>query len=290
MSQTLDQLQLTAVRPATIESGLEDFNYKPIPPLAPVSALLGVCALSGLLSLLGLVFAVFGLVLGLIGRRQIQRAEGDLGGSKIAMAGVTISAVLLVCSTALHVYWYQTEVPAGFQRISFGADISKKGFVEEDGEGRAHPDIAALSGKPLFLKGFIYPEGRLDGISSFILCKDNGQCCFGGQPKLTDMIRVKMVDGQTARYSEHMVSVAGVFKLRDLRAAGNLNPHSNWKRHILARPKRRTEWNQIPEPDNDTRSPTVCDAVGIGFRPARRWLRSLRGQSLEFDGHAWRGW
>ncbi|MBM3972247.1 MAG: DUF4190 domain-containing protein [Planctomycetes bacterium] len=224
MSQTLDQLQLTAVRPATIESGLEDFNYKPIPPLAPVSALLGVCALSGLLSLLGLVFAVFGLVLGLIGRRQIQRAEGDLGGSKIAMAGVTISAVLLVCSTALHVYWYQTEVPAGFQRISFGADISKKGFVEEDGEGRAHPDIAALSGKPLFLKGFIYPEGRLDGISSFILCKDNGQCCFGGQPKLTDMIRVKMVDGQTARYSEHMVSVAGVFKLRDLRAAGNLEP------------------------------------------------------------------
>lgn len=224
MSQTLDQVEPAAVRPASIEPGFEDFGYRPIPPLAPVSALLGICALSGLLSPLGLVFAVFGLVLGFIGLRQIQRAEGDLGGRKIATMGVTLSVCLLVGGTALHVYWYQTEVPEGYQRISFGADISKKGFVVEEGEGRAHPDIAALEGKPLFLKGYMYPEQRLDGISSFILCRDNGQCCFGGQPKLTDMIKVTMTEGQTARYSDHMVSVAGVFRLRDLRKAGNLEP------------------------------------------------------------------
>ncbi len=224
MSQVVDQLEPSAVRPASIEPGFDEFGYKPIPPLAPVSALLGVCALSGLLSPLGLVFGVFGLVLGFIGLRQIQRAEGDLGGRKIASLGVSISAVLLVSSTALHIYWYQTEVPAGYQRISFGADISKKGFVVEDGEGRAHPDIAALEGKPLFLKGYMYPEGRPDGIVSFILCRDNGQCCFGGQPKLTDMIKVKMTEGQTARFSDHMVSVAGVFRLRDLQNSGNLEP------------------------------------------------------------------
>lgn len=224
MSQALDQLEPSVARPASIEPGFDEFAYKPIPPLAPVSALLGVCALSGLLSPLGLVFAVIGLALGFIGLRQIQRAEGDLGGRKLATLGVTMSAGLLVGGTGLHVYWYQTEVPDGYQRISFGADISKKGFVVEDGEGQAHPDIAALDGKPLFLKGYMYPEQRLDGISSFILCRDNGQCCFGGQPKLTDMIKVKMTEGQTARYSDHMVSVAGVFRLRDLRKAGNLEP------------------------------------------------------------------
>lgn len=224
MSQTLDQLEPSAMRPDSIEPGFNEFAYKPIPPLAPVSALLGVCALSGLLSPLGLVFAVFGLALGFVGLRQIKRAEGDLGGHKIATMGVTFSAVLLLSGTALHAYWYQTEVPDGYQRISFGADISKKGFVVEEGEGRAHPDIAALEGKPLFLKGFMYPEQNPDGISSFILCRDNGDCCFGGQPKLTDMIKVKLTDGLTARYSAHMVSVAGVFRLRDLRKTGNLEP------------------------------------------------------------------
>lgn len=224
MSQTLDQLEPSAMRPASVEPGFNEFAYKPIPPLAPVSALLGVCALSGLLSPLGLVFAVFGFFLGLLAIRQIQRAEGDLGGRKLASLGVVLSAVLLVSGTGLHVYWYQTEVPEGYQRISFGADISKKGFVVEDGEGRAHPDIAALEGKPLFLKGFMYPEQNPDGISSFILCRDNGECCFGGQPKLTDMIKVKLTEGLTARYSAHMVSVAGVFRLRDLRKSGNLEP------------------------------------------------------------------
>lgn len=224
MSQTLDQLEPSVARPASIEPGFEDFGYRPIPPLAPVSALLGVCALSGLLSPLGLVFGVFGLTLGFLGLRQIQRAEGDLGGGKIATLGTTLSAVLLLCGTGLHIYWYQTEVPDGYQRISFGADISKKGFVVEDGEVRPDPTIEALEGKPLFVKGYMYPEQKLDGISTFILCRDNGQCCFGGQPKLTDMIKVTMTEGQAARYSDHMVSVAGVFRLRDLRKAGNLEP------------------------------------------------------------------
>ncbi|TXT38087.1 MAG: hypothetical protein FD138_478 [Planctomycetota bacterium] len=224
MSQTLDQLEPSAVRPASVDPGFEDFGYKPIPPLAPVSALLGIVALSGLLSPLGLVFALFGLVLGFVALRQIQRAEGGLGGGKLAKLGLTTSAMLLVGGTALHIYWYKTEVPEGYQRVSFGADISKKGFVVEDGEGKAHPDIAALQDKPLFLKGFMYPDGQPDGITSFILCRDNGQCCFGGQPKLTDMIKVKMPKGMTARFDANMVSVAGTFRLRDLRKAGNLEP------------------------------------------------------------------
>ena len=224
MSQAVDQSEQSAVRSTPVEPGFEEFGYKPIPPLAPVSALLGICALSGYLSPLGLIFSLFGLVLGFLTLRQIQQADGGLGGRKLATFGLAMSVVMLISGTAMHIYWYQTELPEGFQRVSFGADIAKKGFVIEDGIRRVHPDLAELEGKPLFLKGYMYPEQQLDGISSFILCRDNGQCCFGGQPKVEDMIKVKLSDGQTARYSDQMISVAGVFRLRDLRKAGNLEP------------------------------------------------------------------
>ena len=224
MSQTLDQLEPSAVQPTPSDQNFDEFAYKSIPPLAPVSALLGVCALSGLLSPLGLVFAVFGFVLGFVALRQIDQSDGGLGGGKLAKVGMLTSLVLLVSGVALHIYWYQTEVPTGYQRISFGLDISKKGFINEEGQGRVHPDIAALDGKPLFLKGYMYPGTQLDDLSTFLLCRDNGDCCFGGQPKLTDMIKVKMKGDLRAYHMQHMVSVAGVFRLRDLRKAGNLEP------------------------------------------------------------------
>lgn len=224
MSQTLEKMELSAVQTVSADPAFNEFAYKPIPPMAPVSALLGICSLSGLLSPLGVLFSVFGSLLGFLALRQIQSAEGDLGGRKIATLGMTMSAVLCLSGTALHIYWYQTEVPDGYQRISFGADISRKGFVVEEGVGKAHPDIVALEGKPLFIKGYMYPGTQLEDLTTFLLCRDNGDCCFGGQPKLTDMIQVKLKDGLTASHTQHLVSVAGVFRLRDLRKAGNLEP------------------------------------------------------------------
>ncbi len=228
MSQTLEQVEPSTsaakIRPASIEPGFDDFNYKPIPPLAVVSLLLGICGLSGLLSPLGLLFAAFGLALGWVAVRQIQRADGGFSGGWMARSGVAVSAVLLFGGIGLHIYWYQTELPEGCQRLSFSADISKKGFVIENNQPRFHPDVENLDGKQVFLKGYMYPEQKTDGLSTFILCRDNGQCCFGGQPKLTDMIKVRMSKGQTARYGDGMVSVSGTFRLRDLRRAGNLEP------------------------------------------------------------------
>ena len=231
MSQTLEQIDpavaansVAVARPVAIEPGFDDFAYKPLPPLAVVSLLLGICSLSGLLSPLGLLFAVSGVALGVVAVRQIRKADGGLSGGTLALAGVSLSAMLLVGGAALHVYWYQTEVPEGFQRVNFSTDIAKKPFVLEDHEPKAHPDVANLDGKELFVKGYMYPEGQQEGLSTFILCRDNGQCCFGGQPKLTDMIKVKMAKGLAARYSDGMVAVAGVFRLRDLRRAGNMEP------------------------------------------------------------------
>ncbi len=232
MSQTLEQLEPSAMavsslanpaHSAAIEPGFDEFAYKPIPPLAPVSLLLGICALAGLLSALGLIFGLFGFALGWVCLRQIKRADGGLGGLKLARSGVFLSAALFASGLGLNIYWYQTELPEGFQRVNFSQDISRKGFVIEDNHPRMHPDVQALDGQKLFVKGYMYPIGEEQGLTEFILCRDNGQCCFGGQPKLTDMIKVKMEKG-TATHSPGMVSVAGVFRLRDLSRAGDLEP------------------------------------------------------------------
>ena len=92
-------------------------------------------------------------------------------------------------------------------------------------EGKVHvaPEVAALDGKPIFIKGYMYPTGRQTGITEFVLVKDTGQCCFGGQPKLTDMIVVKFDDGKMVNHREQvLVGVAGIFRANAVVQSGVL--------------------------------------------------------------------
>ena len=77
-----------------------------------------------------------------------------------------------------------------------------------------HPDVRALDGKKVFLKGYMYPMRQTTGLPSFVFCRDSGDCCFGGTPKIEDMIVVKMAGDLTADYKPGLVSVAGTFELR----------------------------------------------------------------------------
>jgi len=61
-------------------------------------------------------------------------------------------------------------------------------------------------------------------LQRFVLCKDMGDCCFGGNPKPTDMIVVEMDGHSRVDFRSGMVAVAGVFRTHaDVGAAG-LNP------------------------------------------------------------------
>jgi hypothetical protein len=46
-----------------------------------------------------------------------------------------------------------------------------------------------------------------------VLCRDNGDCCFGGQPKVTDMILVTLTDPLRLDYSTRLHRLAGTFKV-----------------------------------------------------------------------------
>jgi hypothetical protein len=200
----------------------EEFAYRPVPPLAPISLFLGFCALSGFVGVPCLAVGVIGMLVGAIALWQIRRARGDLGGRAIALLGLGLSALLLVAGSGYHAYAYVTEVPDGYSRVSF-LDLATHVPTFDEGKVHVAPEVAALDGKPIFIKGYMYPTGRQSGITEFVLVKDTGQCCFGGQPKLTDMIVVKFDDGKMVNHREQvLVGVAGIFRANAVVQSGVL--------------------------------------------------------------------
>lgn len=220
MSQTVEQMPSNA-------NGLNnEFSYRPVPPLAAVTAVLGFFSLGALITEFALPFAVFGVVLGILATRQISRSNGEYSGTWLVRIGLALCVLCLLGGSAFHAYVYATEVPEGYTRVSFVSDIAKKDFIVREGRQDFHPDVKALDGQQVFLKGYMYPDERLNGIRQFILCKDSGECCFGGKPALTDMIFIDIAaDNPAATYYDGLVSVAGTFMVApDLRRAGELKP------------------------------------------------------------------
>ncbi len=63
------------------------------------------------------------------------------------------------------------------------------------------PDwLKGLDGQRIILRGWMYPAGRQDGISSFMFVRDNGICCFSREPKVYDKLGVVMRKGTTTHY------------------------------------------------------------------------------------------
>jgi hypothetical protein len=194
---------------------VNQFDYRPVPMLAPVTLFLGMVSAVGLLTVIGLFIALLGTILGTVAFVQIRRARGELGGIVVTSIGLVCAVAFLVGGTTLHAYTYATEVPENHLRVNFNHDISKKGFVEKDGRRTLHPDVAALEGEQIFVKGFMWNTSKPTGLSEFLLLKDNGECCFGGDPSPTDMIIVRMQKGMTVdAMPNRLVAVGGVLRCK----------------------------------------------------------------------------
>ena len=216
MAETLD-------RPAAQIS--DDFTYRPVPPLAAATLGAGVLSLIGILVEFALPLAVLGILFGVFAARQIRQSEGDYSGGGITRAGIALCVFCLVGGSVRLAWAIATEVPDGYRRVNFTRDISKKDFVVKDGVREFASDVKALDGENVFVKGYMYPTNQYEGLREFVLCRDSGECCFGGKPKLTDMIQVRLPeDSPGVNFYSGLVAVAGEFKLADLRSAGELTP------------------------------------------------------------------
>jgi hypothetical protein len=75
--------------------------------------------------------------------------------------------------------------------------------------------IEAMSGQRIRIRGYIVPTSQKSGIQTFVLVRDNQECCFGAGAALYDCILVDMQKGKTAEYSIRPVAAEGIFEIRD---------------------------------------------------------------------------
>lgn len=191
----------------------QEFSYRPVSILAIVGLILGLATITALGFLFGLLLAPIALGVSLLALIRISRSRGALGGLIPATLGFTMSLAFAAWGGYVNYKVWKVEAPEKFTRLSFSSDISAKNFIVNDGRSDIHPDVQKLVGKPIFLKGYMYPTEETEGLRQFLLLKDTGQCCFGGKPALTDMIGVKIVAGPPVDHQKGRVGVGGVFQI-----------------------------------------------------------------------------
>ena len=189
------------------EEGFEP--YRAISKAAVVSFVLSLLSVLGLYWAVFLVLALLATLLGVIGYRSVVRYPNELTGKTLAAVGTLIGGCLFVGGLAKHSYVYATEVPEGHVRISF-AELQPD---KNNPRMPVPPKALELDGKEIFVKGYLYPDGQKFNITRFVLVPDLGTCCFGGQPKLTDMIEVTLEEPLQTAYNMKKRKLAGELKV-----------------------------------------------------------------------------
>jgi hypothetical protein len=203
-----------------------EFGYRPVPLLAPLSFFLGLMSALGYLGLLVIPIGLVALVVSATCIIRLRKFRGEYGGMWLAVSGFVMSLVFFTSSAAMWAYGYRTEVPEGYQRLNFTEDISSKGFVvDKTHKDIFNPEVKALDGQKVFIKGYMYPTNQTTGLKSFLLVKDNAQCCFGGNPKINDMIMITLNSSRGVDFKQGvLMSVAGVFHCQKSTGPAGLQP------------------------------------------------------------------
>ena len=187
-----------------------DFPYRAISRGAIWSIVFFVMALFGLIPTFApmLILAIPGILFAAFGLRSITHYPEEFSGRSLAMFGLVACSLLFIGGIGQHTYIYLTEVPDGYERVQFWK-------LQADTKGADRPTEVALQidGKPVFLKGYIHPSSGSGMLNQFILVPDLGTCCFGGQPRSSDMIDVRLPHGNAFRANMLQWKLAGTFKV-----------------------------------------------------------------------------
>lgn len=186
-----------------------DFPYRAMSSTAIASLVFAVLAgLIGFFVWPGLLFAIIGISVGLMAISKINAYPEEFDGKQIAVAGLFLNVIVLVGGASMHSYIYLTEVPDGYSRVQF-YELQQP----ENGPNRPTEKAVQIHGESVFLKGYIHPSSGSGLLKNFILVPDLGTCCFGGQPKSSDMIEVSLTGGQTTKAGFRQKKLAGTFKV-----------------------------------------------------------------------------
>jgi hypothetical protein len=157
-----------------------------------------------------LVVPLLALVLGVVALRDIAARPDELAGRPLAIGAIVLAAVALAGGFTYLSWVYAAELPEGFERLSYAAIQPLEGDPPT-----AVPDAArVLDGRNVLLKGYMYPGKQQQGITQFLLVRDQGDCCFGGNPKITERVLVQLRDSKGIPFSPRLTKIAGRFAVR----------------------------------------------------------------------------
>ncbi len=195
----------------SIDGAADDFlQYRALSSLAVMSLIAGLLSALALFDWFWIVLPIGGVLLGLCAWRKVKSRPDELTGLAMAKTGFALSVLFLFAGPGWLTFEFLHEVPEGCTPISYSA-------LQPDPEVRGEqipPSALALDGQRVFLKGYIYPGQKTDGIKTFLLVRDQGDCCFGGNPKVTDRIQVTLVDPLRLTFRKRLHGVAGVFHVK----------------------------------------------------------------------------
>lgn len=107
------------------------------------------------------------------------------------------------------------KIRTATQSISFD-DIAFKMEKDEPFEHSMLTEkITNYSGKLITIRGFILPSFKQNGLTEFVLVRDNMECCFGPGAALYDCVMVRMQPGKSTSFSVRPVAVQGKFMIKE---------------------------------------------------------------------------
>lgn len=184
-------------------------QYRALSSAAVAALVFGLLSLSALLDTWLVVVPIVGVVWGLIALKQIRTRPAEFSGGGLAICGLALSCVMLFAGPAFVYYQEIAPVPPGHQIIDY--DVLQPDPYKL---GEAVPKSAEdLNGKKVYIKGYVYAGNQSEELKKFMLVRDAGTCCFGGNPKTTDRIIVSLANKGGTLYTKQVVRVAGVFRL-----------------------------------------------------------------------------
>jgi len=194
-------------QPPEVDGESPYVHYRALSVSAVSSLIVGVLSLAALLDQVLWIIPVLGILLGAFALVKIRRWEDEMTGAKVAKAGIALSAGCLLVSIVWSVVEIATEVPEGYERLSYRElqpDPNVPGEV-------IPPKVMQHDGKRRFVKGYTFPGVQRENLKQFVLVPDRGTCCFGGNPKVTDVILVTLKDPHRVNFSYFQRKFAGTF-------------------------------------------------------------------------------
>jgi len=184
-------------------------EFKAVSKAAVACLVFAILSAAAFMSELFVILPIIGIGCGMAALAGIRRYPDELVGKILARIGLLVCAVMLIGSVAMHSYIYATEVPPDHRRISF-SDLRNNKKTNLPYSEKAKE----FDGQKVFIKGYVRPpSGKKKRLKNFIMVGDFGDCCFGGNPKITEVIAVKISSNDTVDYSYGLRRIGGTFRL-----------------------------------------------------------------------------